>query len=358
MSQGGVFSVGQNNYFGDNESRVFTINLFRNLRGGVSQLNLGVNTGGTQGGGILNIDSDADTLDHLGDVTVGGSLTVNGTKDLYYLKNSSAYLDGTTVLHDTFIEAVNTDITSHAPDVGTGYTEVIRNAVPAGNYAIVSGGNGFMSSLTDTENGGLGYTVDDTPSTPDYEIRAIIRQQQSSDDIFWLMVRYQDSDNFYALSIGNTTAYFTLFKKVAGVVTTIANMPYYVNGSVSDNINVPVTLRVIGNKISVFYNDYYRGTYEDGDLTTAGQAGFGWGNLLQASPSTGYEVDDAWRISSLTVTEFDSYQTAGLNLGASAYLNWNSDTFLFRDSANVLAQRNDLNSQALRVYNTYTSASN
>lgn len=39
-------------------------------------------------------------------------------------------------------------------------------------------------------------------------------------------------------------------------------------------------------------------------------------------------------------------------------INWNSDTVLLRDAANVLALQNSTNPQALRLYNTFTDASN
>ena len=50
--------------------------------------------------------------------------------------------------------------------------------------------------------------------------------------------------------------------------------------------------------------------------------------------------------------------TAHLYLGGNLNLNWQLDTYLWRDSANTLALRNGSNAQAYRVYNTYTSSTN
>lgn len=50
--------------------------------------------------------------------------------------------------------------------------------------------------------------------------------------------------------------------------------------------------------------------------------------------------------------------TAHLYLGSSLNLNWQLDTYLWRDSANTLALRNAGNAQTCRVYNTYTSSTN
>lgn len=43
---------------------------------------------------------------------------------------------------------------------------------------------------------------------------------------------------------------------------------------------------------------------------------------------------------------------------ASTYLSFNRDTFLYRDGANTLAQRNSTNPQEFRIYNTYTDSAN
>ena len=49
---------------------------------------------------------------------------------------------------------------------------------------------------------------------------------------------------------------------------------------------------------------------------------------------------------------------AGINISSAYSVSWNTDVFIFRDSANTLAQRRDANAQAFRVYNTFTSATN
>jgi len=46
------------------------------------------------------------------------------------------------------------------------------------------------------------------------------------------------------------------------------------------------------------------------------------------------------------------------NAASSDVLAFNSDTILARDTAKIFAQRNGVNSQTFRVYNTYTDASN
>ena len=53
-----------------------------------------------------------------------------------------------------------------------------------------------------------------------------------------------------------------------------------------------------------------------------------------------------------------TFNAAGMNLSSSHLLSWGSDTKLYRDAANTLAQRNGINAQTYNLYNTYTDASN
>lgn len=65
-------------------------------------------------------------------------------------------------------------------------------------------------------------------------------------------------------------------------------------------------------------------------------------------------------------TEYYSYSTSGLLIRSNLVLSWSSgdpdaaggDISLLRDAAGVLAQRNGTSAQTVRVYNTYTNASN
>jgi len=57
--------------------------------------------------------------------------------------------------------------------------------------------------------------------------------------------------------------------------------------------------------------------------------------------------------------------SSGINLGSGTFLSWTNgnslgtrDTFLYRDAANIVAQRNSTNAQTFRLYRTFTDASN
>ena len=50
--------------------------------------------------------------------------------------------------------------------------------------------------------------------------------------------------------------------------------------------------------------------------------------------------------------------SAGGNIATAGHVTWSNDTYLVREAANVIAQRNGISSQLLYGYNTYTDASN
>lgn len=95
--------------------------------------------------------------------------------------------------------------------------------------------------------------------------------------------------------------------------------------------------------------------------STSGSGGFSFtpaantGTFSFASGSTG-GVQFNRGGTNIFAARADSITT--FNFGASFAVGWNGDTYLYRDAANTLAQRNAANAQTFRVYNTYTDASN
>ena len=310
------FRFARNNYYPNTlTSTGATFDIIRNQFGGKGRLRIGIPGinnesyfAGTRGiGGTTHITSDADTFDHFGSFTLGGELQVSGSsREVFLTKQEDLYLTLTPIVLDTFTEASDTDIELHTPDTGSGYSlEYSSSGVAPDDLPIVSAGNGWMQPERDEDNKGYIYTNDTVPSIADYEVRATIRRQQSSDDTFWIFFRYVDEDNFYGLQIANNTSYTAIWKKVGGTSTQLSYLNYYVNTSTSDGINIDVAIRGIGDKITIFYEGEYRGTWIDSDITAAGKAGFGFGSILQ-DQQTSQEIDDNWRISEFRVTEFPS----------------------------------------------------
>src|SRR5215831_7066782 len=65
---------------------------------------------------------------------------------------------------------------------------------------------------------------------------------------------------------------------------------------------------------------------------------------LQVATASKFNVDASGNVTASTIN-------SGIGIGA-------TDALIFRDAANILAQRNSTSAQCLRVYNTYTDASN
>ena len=75
---------------------------------------------------------------------------------------------------------------------------------------------------------------------------------------------------------------------------------------------------------------------------SAGIAFWALGNAIAGAANNGFFVDG----------------TYGLGWSSGSVASGNPDTFILRDAANTLAQRNGTNPNTFRIYNTYTSATN
>ena len=312
----GTFEVGNTSY-GDAVSRFYKANygytpsseanvsFFTNLTGGKGRIviNPDHTTPSYLVGGTVHIDSYANTFNHEGEFNLGGELKVTGDKPLAYRDVGLRTL-GTQVVFDDFTEVLDTDINLHTPNVGSSYTSVYASAgITASDTPYVSGGNGYMRPGQTNSNDGVMYINDTVISSSDYEVRATIRQQWSGDDLFWLVIKYVDQDNFFAIAFSNSYSYCYVRARVAGVNTIYTDLRYYVNTSTSDLESIDVAIRVTGDKVSVFYEGEYRGSFTDSGIAQAGKGGFGFGAMIP-SLSTGYDIHANWKISEFEIIEY------------------------------------------------------
>jgi hypothetical protein len=253
-------------------------------------------------GGTMDIESEADTFDHKGEITLGGELKVTGNQPLKY-KDPNLYTQGTQIVLDNFTEASDTDLLNHTPDTGSGYTEVYvsSGANNSSDYAKISGGNGYVAPARGNSNDGFRFVNDTTISTANYEARAVIKRQHGGDDPFVLFVKYIDEDNYFAMAFGNSYSYCTPISVVNGVYSTHGYMYYHANTSTSDNENIEVALRVVGNNVHLFYEGLYRGSKEI-NITGAGKAGIGFGKMNN-SQYTSYDLGVNAQISKFEIYE-------------------------------------------------------
>ena len=73
------------------------------------------------------------------------------------------------------------------------------------------------------------------------------------------------------------------------------------------------------------------------------------GNAIYGAP-LGWPASPSWG----GIQQLNMYSGSA----TTGFIQWNNDLFLYRDAANTLAQRNGVNPQTFRLYNTYTDASN
>ena len=280
------------------------IRFFNPLIGGVGVFSIGKTHNTSTDyliGGVTDIESEADTFDHKGEVTLGGELKISGTKPLAY-KDPNLYTQGTQIVLDNFTEASDTDLLNHTPDTGSGYTRVyISSATSVDDYAKISGGNGYVSPARNNSNDGFRFTNDTTISTANYEARAVIKKQSAGDDPFVLFVKYIDEDNYFAMHFAANYSYCTPISVVNGVYTQHGALYYYANTSTADNVNFEVALRVVGNNVHLFYEGRYRGSREV-NITGAGKAGIGFGRSND-SILTSYDLTTNAQISKFEIYE-------------------------------------------------------
>ena len=281
------------------------IRFFNPLIGGVGVFSIGKthNTGSNYLlGGVTDIESEADTFDHKGEITLGGELKIAGNQPLKY-KDPNLYTQGTQIVLDNFTEASDTDLLNHTPDTGSGYTRVYISSGANTNddYAKISGGNGYVSPARNNSNDGFRFTNDTAISTANYEARAVIKRQSNSDDPFVLFVKYIDEDNYFAMHFAGNYSYCTPISVVNGVYTQHGALYYYANTSTADNVNFEVALRVVGNNVHLFYEGRYRGSKET-NITGAGKAGIGFGRSND-SVYTSYDLTTNAQISKFEVYE-------------------------------------------------------
>lgn len=103
------------------------------------------------------------------------------------------------------------------------------------------------------------------------------------------------------------------------------------------------------------------------NVTNSFAGGIILGDGLVGSPSLAFINESntgRYRVGASNVGEsvsgtlvFD-WNATRLSLATGYALAWNNDTFLQRDAANVIGQRNGVTAQELRVYNTFTSGTN
>lgn len=201
----------------------------------------------------------------------------------------------TNYIHDLFTEATGVAITSHTPDVGTGYTEAVDTASTVIN--VTSTGIALPAANVDNQR----IIITATPTTPlpsaDYAVKITPENYTGTTAPMGAVFRYVDADNYYWGVVYGSGANpdVVLGKRVGGVSTVLAQADCSPTKTV-------FTLEGAGSLIT-FSGTGSGGSCNlsatDSSLTATGAGGFGWGNLTHNS---GDDVRTSNQLATFTIT--------------------------------------------------------
>ena len=199
-----------------------------------------------------------------------------------------------TYFNDTFTEAANTALESHTPDTGTSWTKAITTGTCG--LRVNATNDTAEEDTTCSLSEGVVYTADATYSDADYFAQVTISTAaESGDDPYYLILRYQDTNNMYATRFNNGN--LAIYKKVSGTWTALTTNDTGFTLAVSD----VVKFRADGSYLQVFKNGTLSDEAYDGDITSAGKAGYGIGSIGAVSGDDG----DAQEVDSFSAQDTD-----------------------------------------------------
>lgn len=274
-----------------------------------------------------------------------------------------------TVFLDTFNVAVNTNLNSHAPDVGTSWTALSRLNTTATLQA-VSVSDTCRMSASDTTCGMI-YTADVAGGygSADYTVEITITAHVTSNsttDSYGIAARCTNTSNAYiAYRNGNAQAIF--IKRVGAVRTVIGTL-----NTVAESGNRVLKIVCSGTTITAYYDGVEIGTDTAGDITAEGEAAVVVGSYCVASGG----CSATWTGDDFTVTtadpvsvevpvqtgaEFTCYaptvtiQSAGTSVEVPTQTGAEFTCFAPTVTASVGARQYFMNSSTTRITTTSTS---
>ena len=244
----------------------------------------------------------SNTLLNIGSILSSGLVTFNHNTifdEKVTINNNPIKMSptGTIAVLDTFTEPSNTLLNLHTPNTGSGWTRVQIGAFTTPTFTVFSATN-TMGVTTNVGDQGVIYRENTLLNNPNYQVSVDLAVQDSSDDVMWLFARYQDSDNWYGVKWSTTQANCQLVKKVGGVFTTLSTL----NTAVGPQAGVSsLALRVFNNTILVLNGGTIVMGVIDNEITNAGYAAIGAGNIGQLV------TDDfaVWRFDNFTVQYYE-----------------------------------------------------
>jgi uncharacterized delta-60 repeat protein len=193
--------------------------------------------------------------------------------------NTDGTLDETVSrVWDTFTESSDTALTSHTPDIGTGWTEVFDDTTPGTNAQVIASRDIVQAGDGDETNTGQAYTAQPDPTSVDQAISITLSALETDNNTkpVGIFGRRTDNDNFYYVRIlpnGHDT-YDTveLWKMVSGTPTSLGSY----DATLAANTVIKLEIRDASKK--VYVDGTERISSSDNTLTGAGTWGLFFGN--------------------------------------------------------------------------------
>ena len=126
------------------------------------------------------------------------------------------------VIQDTFTEASDTALASHTPDTGTSWSEALNSSA---GYVQVNAANDYAESTVSENSCAIIMVANPAPGVADADVEVTLPgvETVSGTKDFYIIGRYQDTSNFYAIRLLPTTEsnYAELLKVVSGSYTSL-----------------------------------------------------------------------------------------------------------------------------------------
>ncbi len=182
------------------------------------------------------------------------------------------------VFSDTFTENSNTTLTSHTPDLGDSWTQIIEIINYGSSRLRVRSSSDDLRRDTCNSNEGALYRADVNMTGADYEVRVTQINGDTGNDYNFLAARIVDANNMYAFKWNETRG--QLYKRVGGVWYTLG--PQVSGSGTPLNDGSTITLKVDGTTISAIDDGNTLVSVTDSEFSGAGYAGVGMGALVGA----------------------------------------------------------------------------
>lgn len=212
---------------------------------------------------------------------------------------------GSILFQDFFVETVNSpELNGHIPNIGTTWSRIFQSNASA-RVMVLANSNQARPETNQTFQGVI-YQANGNYTSSNYEVKAFLNEippvDLSNFDVFWLLGRIQDVNNYYAVRIGVQSQDCILVRRVGGTFTQLRQFPA-LNPNFRENLSV--SLRFYDNNIFVFFNDLLVCSVQDNSISSAGSAGIAVGNIgVRGNDS----IDTRTRFRNFTVTRYSEFE--------------------------------------------------